>query len=148
MGRMDSTLTLCSSSTRNSIVGIDDWYMRSVVQVPEKDLAEDIIADWDNGLEWAVASAILDKRRVDGQVEYLVKWSDGGEVCPWRLQAQLTFLVIILTALNAQDTWEPEQNVEETLIRQFEDAWDQAREERRAARKADAERNGSVAPTA
>jgi len=46
----------------------------------------DAIADWDNGLEWADASAILDKRRVEGKIEYLVKWEDGSEVlcgtCP------------------------------------------------------------------
>ena len=48
----------------------------------EKDLAEDIVADWDAGLEWAEAVAILDKRRQDGELEYLVKWSDGAEVRP------------------------------------------------------------------
>uniref|UniRef100_A0A061QSE4 Signal recognition particle 43 kDa protein n=1 Tax=Tetraselmis sp. GSL018 TaxID=582737 RepID=A0A061QSE4_9CHLO len=88
--------------------------------VSERDLAEDVLADWDNGLEWADAAAILGKRRVDGNVQYLVKWKDGEE-----------------------DTWEPEQNVEETLIRAYEDEQDKAKAQRRAARKAAAEMNGT-----
>jgi hypothetical protein len=50
------------------------------VQVPAKDLAEDILEDWRNQLEWATAAEILDKRRVEGNVQYLVRWQDDYEV--------------------------------------------------------------------
>lgn len=160
----------------------DEW-------IHEKNLAQDIIADWDNGLEWVTAEAILDKRRQDGNLQYLVKWADGEEVrlvpsndcfhspmshqrwtfrqCFVRdrllllsasISVQITPLPLPFSPMSSpiqsqppllptQSTWEPEQNVEETLIRRFEDEWDRAREERRTARKA-AEQNGAGVATA
>jgi hypothetical protein len=44
-----------------------------------------------------------------------------------------------------QDSWEPEQNILETLIREYEDEQDRAKAARRAARKAAAAENGSPA---
>jgi len=48
--------------------------------VPARDVAADVVADYDAGLEYAPAASIRADRRkgVDG-VEYLVRWADGGE---------------------------------------------------------------------
>ncbi|KAL4037681.1 hypothetical protein IC575_001281 [Cucumis melo] len=63
-------------------------------------IAEDLVADYEAGLEYAVAEAVVGKRVGDeGKMEYLVKWTD------------------------IQDaTWEPLDNVDPDLINEFEKA--------------------------
>ncbi|KAL3504207.1 hypothetical protein ACH5RR_034048 [Cinchona calisaya] len=61
-------------------------------------VAEDLIKDFEAGLEYAVAECIVDSRESEGgKKEYLVKWTDIDE-----------------------PTWEPEENVDPVLIQIFE----------------------------
>nr|GMD52112.1 signal recognition particle 43 kDa protein, chloroplastic [Ipomoea batatas] len=61
-------------------------------------VAEDLVRDFEAGLEYAVAECVLERREGEcGKMEYLVKWSDIEEA-----------------------TWEPEENVDPTLIQEFE----------------------------
>lgn len=61
-------------------------------------VAEDLIRDFEAGLEYAVAECIVERREVDGgKKEYLVKWTDIEDA-----------------------TWEPEENVDPGLIEEFE----------------------------
>ncbi|KAL0413344.1 UNVERIFIED_CONTAM: Signal recognition particle protein, chloroplastic [Sesamum radiatum] len=62
-------------------------------------IAEDLVKDYEAGLEYAVAECVVDKREgEDGKEEYLVKWTDIEEA-----------------------TWEPVENVDPLLINLFED---------------------------
>ncbi|XP_022749212.1 signal recognition particle 43 kDa protein, chloroplastic-like [Durio zibethinus] len=61
-------------------------------------VAEDLVRDFEAGLEYAVAEGVFGKRMGDnGKNEYLVKWTDIEEA-----------------------TWEPEENVDPDLIKEFE----------------------------
>uniref|UniRef100_A0A0D9VP61 Chromo domain-containing protein n=1 Tax=Leersia perrieri TaxID=77586 RepID=A0A0D9VP61_9ORYZ len=67
-------------------------------------VAEDLVKDFDAGLEYAVAEAVVDKRQAaaeaegeEGKWEYLVKWVDIEEA-----------------------TWEPAENVDAELLQEFE----------------------------
>ncbi|XP_027095017.1 signal recognition particle 43 kDa protein, chloroplastic-like [Coffea arabica] len=63
-------------------------------------VAEDLIKDFEAGLEYAVAECILDRRESadeGGKKEFLVKWTDIDE-----------------------PTWEPEENVDPLLIQAYE----------------------------
>lgn len=61
-------------------------------------VAEDLVTDYDAGLEYAVAEGVVGKRMGDdGKREFLVKWTDIDEA-----------------------TWEPEENVDPDLIKEFE----------------------------
>lgn len=63
-------------------------------------IAEDLVKDYEAGLEYAVAECVVDKREgEDGRKEYLVKWTDTEEA-----------------------TWEPEENVDPHLINLFEES--------------------------
>ncbi|CAH8301547.1 unnamed protein product [Eruca vesicaria subsp. sativa] len=62
-------------------------------------VAEDVVKDYEDGLEYAVAEKVLGKRMGDdGKTEYLVKWTD-----------------------MADATWEPEENVDTSLVQLFEE---------------------------
>ncbi|XVF68013.1 hypothetical protein PTKIN_Ptkin10aG0168700 [Pterospermum kingtungense] len=66
--------------------------------VKSRFVAEDLVRDFEAGLEYAVAEAVLGKRMGDdGKKEFLVKWADMEEA-----------------------TWEPEENVDPDLIKEFE----------------------------
>jgi signal recognition particle 43 kDa protein len=61
-------------------------------------VAEDLVRDYEEGLEYGVAEAVVGRRELEGgKREYLVKWID--------LQ---------------EKTWEPEENVDPELIQEFE----------------------------
>lgn len=62
-------------------------------------VAEDLVADFEAGLEYAVAEAVVGRRKAVGGegVEFLVKWVDVEEA-----------------------TWEPEENVDSELVEEFE----------------------------
>lgn len=63
-------------------------------------IAEDLVADFEAGLEYAEAQCVLGRRMADdGKREFLVKWADIDE-----------------------PTWEPEENVDMGLIKEFEEA--------------------------
>ncbi|XP_022881179.1 signal recognition particle 43 kDa protein, chloroplastic [Olea europaea var. sylvestris] len=60
-------------------------------------IAEELVEDFEAGLEYAVVESIVDTRRgEDGKMEYLVKWTDIEDA-----------------------TWEPEENVDPDLIQEF-----------------------------
>ncbi|TXG64959.1 hypothetical protein EZV62_011953 [Acer yangbiense] len=62
-------------------------------------IAEDLVRDYEAGLEYAVAEAVVGTRTGDDRKrEFLVKWSDIDEA-----------------------TWEPEENVDPDLIKEFEE---------------------------
>lgn len=68
--------------------------------VNAKLIGEDLVADYEAGLEYAVAEGVVGKRVGDeGKLEYLVKWTDIDEA-----------------------TWEPEENVDPDLIKEFVEA--------------------------
>lgn len=71
--------------------GANEW-------VKARFVAEDLVRDYEAGLEYAVAEAVV-ARRVgdDGKLEFLVKWADLDE-----------------------PTWEPEHNVDADLIMEFQ----------------------------
>ncbi|KAF8377746.1 hypothetical protein HHK36_031131 [Tetracentron sinense] len=61
-------------------------------------IGEDLVRDFEAGLEYAVAEGVVGKREgEDGKREYLVKWTDIEEA-----------------------TWEPEENVDPGLINEFQ----------------------------
>ncbi|KAK9944300.1 hypothetical protein M0R45_009873 [Rubus argutus] len=63
-------------------------------------IGEDLVRDFEAGLEYAVAEGVVGKRVGDDRkMEYLVKWTDIDEA-----------------------TWEPEENVDPDLIKEFEEA--------------------------
>ncbi|CAK7329408.1 unnamed protein product [Dovyalis caffra] len=67
--------------------------------VKAKFIGEDLVRDFEAGLEYAVAEGVMGKRvGDDGKNEYLVKWTDIDEA-----------------------TWEPEENVDPELIKEFEE---------------------------
>ncbi|KAI3706708.1 hypothetical protein L6452_24631 [Arctium lappa] len=71
--------------------GDNDWIKANLI-------AEDLIKDFEEGLEYAVAEGVLGRRDgEEGKNEYLVKWADTEEA-----------------------TWEPEENVDPQLIKEFE----------------------------
>ncbi|KAK6916795.1 Ankyrin repeat [Dillenia turbinata] len=71
--------------------GDNEWVKASLV-------AEDLVKDFEAGLEYAVAESVVSKRvGDDGKREFLVKWTDIDDA-----------------------TWEPEENVDPDLIMQFE----------------------------
>ncbi|KAL1362317.1 hypothetical protein HN51_010584 [Arachis hypogaea] len=71
--------------------GANEW-------VKARFVAEDLVRDYEAGLEYAVAEAVLGKRVGDeGRPEFLVKWADMDE-----------------------PTWEPEENVDPELVKEFE----------------------------
>ncbi|KAG4973626.1 hypothetical protein JHK87_030447 [Glycine soja] len=77
--------------------GANEW-------VKAKFVAEDLVKDYEAGLEYAVAEAVLAKRVADeGTPEFLVKWADLEE-----------------------PTWEPEENVDPELVKAFEGSNNQA----------------------
>ena len=62
-------------------------------------VAEDLARDYEAGLEYAVAEAVLDRRvGDDSKPEFLVKWADMEE-----------------------PTWEPEENVDPDLVKAFDE---------------------------
>ncbi|KAL5706262.1 hypothetical protein ACHQM5_024458 [Ranunculus cassubicifolius] len=70
----------------------NDWVKRELI-------GEDLVKDFEDGLEYAEAEGVMGKREGDqGKTEYLVKWSDIEEA-----------------------TWEPEENVDPLLIKAFEE---------------------------
>lgn len=68
-------------------------------------VGEDLVKDYEAGLEYAVAEGVIGKRLGDdGKNEYLVKWTDIDDA-----------------------TWEPEENVDPDLIMAFESGQNESR---------------------
>jgi hypothetical protein len=65
---------------------------------PERNIADDVIADFEAGLEYASAAAIVSQRRAGGRTEYLVRWEDG-----------------------AEPSWQEEEQIDEGVMRQWLD---------------------------
>ncbi|KAI4367372.1 hypothetical protein MLD38_023116 [Melastoma candidum] len=81
--------------------------------VKAKWVAEDLVRDFEQGLEYAMADGVVGKRvGDDGKKEYLVKWADIEE-----------------------STWEPEENVDPSLVQEFK------------VSEGSVNGNGSVSPT-
>jgi len=64
--------------------------------VADKHMADDVVEDFYNNLEYAYAARVLDDREVDGAFEYLLEWQDGGE-----------------------PSWEPAGHVTDTLLKEY-----------------------------
>ncbi|KAI9127536.1 hypothetical protein K1719_000529 [Acacia pycnantha] len=68
--------------------------------VKAKFIGEDVVRDYEAGLEYAVAERVMGRRDGDdGKPEFLVKWAD-----------------------MEQPTWEPKENVDPQLIQEYEEA--------------------------
>ncbi|OWM80462.1 signal recognition particle 43 kDa protein, chloroplastic [Punica granatum] len=79
--------------------GENEWVKAAFV-------GEDLIGDFEAGLEYAVAEEVVAKRvGNEGKMEYLVRWTDIEDA-----------------------TWEPEENVDPDLIREFEESSQQGQE--------------------
>lgn len=71
--------------------GANEW-------VKARFVAEDLVRDYEAGLEYAVAESVVGRRvGDDGKLEFLVKWTDLDE-----------------------PTWEPEDNVDTELVKEFQ----------------------------
>lgn len=66
--------------------------------IPATDIGEDLLKDYEAGLEYGIVEQVLDRKDVDGTVQYFVKWSDG------------------------QESWEPEENVGEEAVADFKNS--------------------------
>lgn len=66
---------------------------------PASNIGEDLVKDFEEGLEYGIAERVLDKREVEGKVEYLVQWAD-----------------------SPGNTWEPADNVEEEVVAEYENS--------------------------
>jgi signal recognition particle protein len=66
---------------------------------PAVNIGEDLVKDYEEGLEYGIAERILEKRYVEGEgkPEYLVQWADSPE-----------------------NTWEPAENIADEIIAEFE----------------------------
>ncbi|KAG0584680.1 hypothetical protein KC19_3G227600 [Ceratodon purpureus] len=64
---------------------------------PAVNIGEDLVKDYEEGLEYGIAERIVEKREVDGKPEYLVQWADSME-----------------------NTWEPVENIADEIIEEFE----------------------------
>ena len=63
---------------------------------PVENIGEDLVKDYEEGLEYGIAEKVIQVRLTEGGKEYLVCWEDGGE------------------------SWEPEKNVASEVIAEFE----------------------------
>lgn len=66
-----------ADGTRDFLVSWSDGSEPS--WVGQRYVADDVIQDYDEGLEYADAEEVLEEREGDGLREYLVRWSDGME---------------------------------------------------------------------
>lgn len=64
---------------------------------PAENIGEDLVKDYEEGVEYGVAEKILEKRDGKEGVEYLVKWADSEE-----------------------NTWEPSENLAAEVVADFE----------------------------
>jgi len=64
---------------------------------PAENIGEDLVKDYEEGLEYGIAERVVDKREVNGTVEYLVQWAD-----------------------SERNTWEPVDNIAADVISEFE----------------------------
>jgi len=64
--------------------------------VPERDVAQDLLDDWDKGLEQAACARLIDARQYGTARAYLVQWTDG-----------------------SPDSWEPEEHVPDALVQEL-----------------------------
>lgn len=86
------------SAANNTIEYLVKWKDGAPEEwVPAESVADDLIKDYEAGLEYGIAEEILEKREEKGQVEYLVRWADAEE-----------------------PTWEPFENVAAELIADYE----------------------------
>jgi len=67
--------------------------------VPLSNIAEDVVVDYDSGLEYVEPECVLDVREKGDEREYLVRWKD-----------------------EYPDSWEPEQNLSNVVIEEWEKA--------------------------
>merc|ERR1711971_767065 len=77
-----------ADGTRDFLVQWIDRVVDNVTWVQQKYVAEDVITDFDYGLEYAEAKRIVDERQIKGAKEYQVEWID-----------------------NSEPSWEPDANI-------------------------------------
>ncbi|EFJ30043.1 hypothetical protein SELMODRAFT_270723 [Selaginella moellendorffii] len=65
--------------------------------LPASEISDDLIKDYEAGLEYGIVERILDKRVQGESIEYLVKWADSDK-----------------------DSWEPSDNVAPELVQEYE----------------------------
>jgi len=59
-----------------------------VAPQPDRNVSDDLVADFEAGLEYASAAAVTQQRRAGGATEYLVAWEDGQE-SSWQVEEQV-----------------------------------------------------------
>jgi signal recognition particle protein len=97
---LDRRVSLSDSGGGSSIEYLVTWKDGAPPEwVPAASVADDLIKDYEAGLEYGIAEAVIGKRHNggDGQTEYLVRWADAQE-----------------------PTWEPPDNIDAELIAEYE----------------------------
>jgi hypothetical protein len=61
--------------------GVDAW-------LPARDVAPDIVADWEASLERGEVSRLLDMQQFGTERQFLVQWADGAQVSGSRVVVQ------------------------------------------------------------
>lgn len=67
--------------------------------IPAESVAEDVVADYEAGLEYCDAKAILEKKMINDTIHYKVEWEDGSE-----------------------PSWEPMYHLSDAVVREYEAA--------------------------
>ena len=93
---------------------------------PERNLADDVIADFEAGLEYASATRIRDRRR-GAVTEYLVEVRARALRCPSAPRAcaaceqAFDALARLQWDDGAEPTWEPEDRISDEVMREYLD---------------------------
>jgi len=105
---VDPAAVLAARQPENGAEGDREFLIKFIdeeeaIWVSSKYVSEEVAADYESGLEYAEAECIVDVRNRGDSRTYRVRWRDG-----------------------YPDSWEPEENISEDLVKLFEAGGDEA----------------------